>query len=218
MSPTLIDRRDRYVVARLSLSQLSANLGPRHPRLQTQQAEVDGLRDAVGEDLDRLLREANDEMKAATVDKRQLSDRRNGLIAQSKDTGVDLAKLTELRDKASAARSRLEDAITTGAVAPGTGSVQLRKPVQITAMPAGQGWLAPLLGALAGLAFGFAAISVKARCALAAPAKKEPSLRTRAAEPTVLGAQLVEVPEEVDMIRAELAAIRDRLRTRSVAS
>jgi hypothetical protein len=96
--------------------------------------------------------------------------------------------------------------------------VQLQKPVQITAMPAGQGWLAPLLGALAGLAFGFAAISVKARSALAAPAKKEPSLRTRAAEPTVPVAQLVEVPEEVDIIRAELAAIRDRLRTRSVAS
>jgi len=218
MSPALIDRRDRYVVAHLSLSQLSANLGPRHPRLQTQQAEVDGLRDAVGEDLGRLLREANDEMKAATVDKRQLSDRRNALIAQSKDTGVDLAKLTELRDKASAARSRLEDAITTGAVAPGTGSVQLQKPVQIAAMPAGQGWLSPLLGALAGLAFGFAALSVKARSALAAPAKKEPSLRTPAAEPTVPVAQPVEVSEEVDIIRAELAAMRDRLRTRSVAS
>ncbi|OWV84885.1 succinoglycan biosynthesis protein [Rhizobium sp. R693] len=215
MSPTLVDRRDRYVAAHLSLSQLSANLGPRHPRLQAQQAEVDGLNDAIGEDLGRMLREANDETKSATSDKRQLSDRRNALVAQSKDTGVDLAKLTELRDKASATRSRLEDAITTGGVAPG-GSVQLQKPIQTIAMPTDPRWLSPLLGVLAGLAFGLAAISFKVRSALAAPVKKEPSLRTPAPALTVAtpsAAAPVEVPQEVDIIRAELAAMRDRLRT-----
>ncbi|WP_431321427.1 succinoglycan biosynthesis protein [Rhizobium sp. YTU87027] len=221
MSPTLVDRRNRYVAAHLSLSQLSANLGPRHPRLQAQQAEVDGLSDVIGEELGRMLREANDETKSATSDKRQLSDRRNALIAQSKDTGVDLAKLTELRDKASATRSRLEDAITTGAVAPGAGSVQLQKPVQTIAMPTDPRWLSPLLGVLAGLAFGLAAISFKVRSALAVPVKKEPSLRTPApalAVATPSAAAAVEVPQEVDIIRAELAAMRDRLRTRSAAS
>ncbi|MDP9808209.1 hypothetical protein J2W42_001047 [Rhizobium tibeticum] len=221
MSPTLIDRRDSYVAAHLSLSQLSADLGPRHPRLQAQQAEVDGLQDAIGEDLGRLLRDANDEMKSATVDKRQLSDRRNALIAQSKDTGVDLAKLTELRDKASAARLRLEAAITTGAVAPGIGSVQLQKSVQIAAVPADQRWLAPLLGALAGLAFGLAVVSARARSTLAASARKEPSLRTPAPEPNVgtpSTAEPAKGPRDVDIIRAELATMRDRLRTRSIAS
>ncbi|MBB3393952.1 MULTISPECIES: succinoglycan biosynthesis protein [unclassified Rhizobium] len=221
MLPTLIDHRDRYVAAHLSLSQLSVNLGPRHPRLQAQQAEVDGLKDAIGDDLARLVREANDEMKSATVDKRQLSDHRNALIAQSKDTGVDFAKLTELRDKASAARLRLEDAITTGAVAPGTGSVQLQKPVQTVAMPAGQRWLSPLLGALAGLAFGLAVVSAKARSTLAASARKEPSLRTPTPEPNVgtpSTAAPAKGPQEVDIVRAELAAMRDRLRTRSAAS
>ncbi|MBZ9789224.1 succinoglycan biosynthesis protein [Rhizobium sp. 3T7] len=221
MLPTLIDHRDRYVAAHLSLSQLSANFGPRHPRLQAQQAEVDGLKDAIGDDLGRLVREANDKMKSATVDKRQLRDHRNALIAQSKDTGVDFAKLTELRDKASAARLRLEDAITTGAVAPGTGSVQLQKPVQTVAMPAGQRWLSPLLGALAGLAFGLAVVSAKARSTLAASARKEPSLRTPAPEPNVgtpSTATPAKGPQEVDIVRAELAAMRDRLRTRSAAS
>ncbi|MEK1896474.1 MAG: succinoglycan biosynthesis protein [Rhizobium sp.] len=221
MSPTLIDRRDRYVAAHLSLSQLSANLGPRHPRLQAQQAEVDGLKDAIGEDLARLLRDANDEMKSATVDKRQLSGRRNALIAQSKDTGVDLAKLTELRDKASAARLRLEDAITTGAVPPAIGSVQLQKTVQIAAVPADQRWLPPLLGALAGLAFGLAVVCARVRGTLAASASKEPSLRTPAPEPNVgtpSTAEPAKGPQDVDIIRAELATMRDRLRTRSIAS
>lgn len=221
MSPTLIDRRDRYVAAHLSLSQLSANLGPRHPRLQAQQAEVDGLKDAIGEDLARLLRDANDEMKSATVDKRQLSGRRNALIAQSKDTGVDLAKLTELRDKASAARLRVEDAITTGAVPPAIGSVQLQKTVQIAAVPADQRWLPPLLGALAGLAFGLAVVCARVRGTLAASASKEPSLRTPAPEPNVgtpSTAEPAKGPQDVDIIRAELATMRDRLRTRSIAS
>lgn len=221
MSPTLLDHRDRYVAAQLSLSQLSANLGPRHPRLQAQQAEVDGLRNAIAEDLDRMLREANDDVKAVTAEKRQLNSHRNALIAQSKDTGVDLAKLTELRDKASAARSRLEDAITTGAVPPGAGTVRLEKALHVAVLPAGQAWLAPLLGALAGLAFGLAAISVRARATLAASARKEPSLLASAPVQAAASRQAedrVNAPEDVDIIRAELAAMRHRLRTRPAAS
>ncbi|EPE99746.1 succinoglycan biosynthesis transporter [Rhizobium grahamii] len=220
MSPELVERRDKDVAAQLSLSQLSVNLGPRHPRLQAQQAEVDGARAAVGDELARLLREANDEIKSATTDKRQLSDRRNALIAQSKDTGVDLAKLTELRDKASAARDRLEDAITTGSV-PGAVSMQLLKGVQVVAVPADQGWLPPLLGALAGLAFGFATVSVKARATLAAFPRKEPSLRTGAQEPATASSPLaapVETSQDMAAIRADLAAMRQRLHTRSATS
>lgn len=221
MSPTLVDRRDKYVAAQLSLSQLSANLGPRHPRLQAQQAEVDGLKAAIGDDIARLLRETTDEMKQATVEKRQLSDSRNALIAQSKDTGVDLAKLAELRDKASAARQRLEDAITTGAVTPGAGSLRLQKAVQVAAVPAEEGWLPTLLGAFAGLAFGLATVSFKARARFTASARKEPSLPTPAPKPVVVAPSAAEpaaMPQEVDIIRAELAAMRDRLRTRQAAS
>ncbi|WP_028749881.1 succinoglycan biosynthesis protein [Rhizobium mesoamericanum] len=221
MSPTLVDRRDQYVAAHLSLSQLSANLGPRHPRLQAQQAEVDGLRDAIGGELAQLVREANDEMVSATVDRRTLNDRRNALIAQSRDTGVDLAKLTELRDKASAARSRLEHAITTAGVPSGIGSVQLQKAVRIAAVPSNQGWLSPLLGAFAGLAFGLGVISAKSRHTRAASARKEPSLRPPASEPAIdtsSAEELADTPQEVDAILAELAAMRDRLRIRSAMS
>ncbi|RDJ15414.1 succinoglycan biosynthesis protein [Rhizobium grahamii] len=219
MSPTLVERRDKDVAAQLALSQLSVSLGPRHPQLQAQQAEVDSVRAAVGDELARLLRDANDEIKSATTDKRQLSDRRNALIAQSKDTGVDLAKLIELRDKASAARSRLDDAITTGSV-PGAGGVQLLKAVQVAAVPADQGWLPPLLGALAGLAFGLATLSVEARTILAVPTRKEPSMRTIAREPAIVtpSSAPVETSQDMAAIRADLAAMRQRLHTRSSTS
>jgi len=219
MSPTLVERRDKDVAAQLALSQLSVSLGPRHPQLQAQQAEVDSVRAAVGDELARLVRDANDEIKSATTDKRQLTDRRNALIAQSKDTGVDLAKLIELRDKASAARSRLDDAITTGSV-PGAGGVQLLKPVQVAAVPADQGWLPPLLGALAGLAFGLATLSVKARTILAVPIRKEPSMRTITREPAIVtpSSAPVETSKDMAAIRADLAAMRQRLHTRSATS
>ncbi len=179
MSPTLVDHRDKYVVAHLSLLQLSASLGPRHPRLQGQQAEVDGLRVAIADDLSRLLRETGDEMNAITAEKRQLDGRRNALIAQSKDTGVDLPKLTELRDKANAARSRLEDAITTATVPSGAGGVRLAKPVQIAMVSAGHTWHQPLFGALAGLAFGLRWFLPRRAPCSARPEGRSPRLALR---------------------------------------
>ncbi|KQV68344.1 hypothetical protein [Rhizobium sp. Root1220] len=221
MSPVLIDRRDRYAVAKASLAQLSANLGPRHPRLLAQQAEVDGLRNGIDDELGRLLREANDEAKQATAEKRQLNDNRNTLIAQSRDTGVDVAKLTELRDKANATRSRFEDAISTGALPPEAGHVGLRKAPEVAAVSAGGFWWAPLLGAIVGLVFGLGATAARSKYRTAGAEKQEPFLQPSVTEllpdarPPVAP---VEEPDEMKAIRAEIAAMRGRLRSYAVAS
>ncbi len=119
ISPALEAERDKYVAEKASLSLLAAELGPRHPRLLGQQAVVDGLKDKVTKELARQALDANANLKAAADARKTLNDQRNTLIAQSRDTGVDLAKLTELRDKAEAARSRMEDAVTaTASIAP----------------------------------------------------------------------------------------------------
>jgi uncharacterized protein involved in exopolysaccharide biosynthesis len=219
VSPALEDRRDRYVAAKSSLAQLAASLGPRHPRLIAQQAEADGLGGSISEELARLSRDSNDEARSAVAARRQLSDRRNALIAQSRDTGVDLAKLTELRDKAIAARARLEDGITTAGVPLGGSHVALLGVPQVSAVsPERVSWFAPLVGALAGLVFGLAAVWGRGR------EKSEETaspLATRAAEPHVdIPAPAPDAlePDDVEIIRSEIAAMRGRLRSHAAAS
>ncbi len=216
-SPALDDRRGRYAVAKSTLAQLAASLGPRHPRLIAQQAEVDGLRAGIGQELGRLSRDAADEVKSTVAAVRQLGDQRNTLIAQSRDTGVDLAKLTELREKSAVARQRLEDQLSTGAIGTDGAHVQVIKAPVVTAIePSRSPWLAPALGALAGLAFGLAGFrrrvdTDKAIAHVEPVAVIEPSVdipRAPAPEPSV-----EDTPAEVEILRAEIAAMRDRLRS-----
>lgn len=216
-SPALDERRGRYALAKSTLAQLAASLGPRHPRLIAQQAEVDGLRDSIGQELGRLSRDAADEVKSAVGAVRQLGDQRNTLIAQSRDTGVDLAKLTELREKSAAARQRLEDRLSTGAIGADGAPVRVIKAPVVTAVEPGRGpWLAPALGALAGLAFGLAGFRRRVDAGKTI-AHSEP---VAAIEPSVdIPRQPVSEPvaehaaDEVEILRAEIAAMRDRLRS-----
>jgi uncharacterized protein involved in exopolysaccharide biosynthesis len=214
VSPALEERRENYVAAKSSLAQLAAKLGPRHPRLIAQQAEADSLSGSITEELARLSRDTNDEAKSAVAARRQLTDQRNALIAQSRDTGVDLAKLTELRDKAAAARARLEDGISTAAVPSGGSHVALLGAPQVSAASSGRGsWFAPLVGALAGLIFGLAAVWGRGREEPEEAAKPaEPHVYIPAARPDTLAV------DDVDVIRSEIAAMRDRLRSHSAAS
>ncbi|GAA3060664.1 hypothetical protein GCM10010520_06270 [Rhizobium viscosum] len=230
ISPALQDLRDRYAIAKTALAQLSADLGPRHPRLLQQQSEVDGLKDSIGKELVRLAQNANGTAKAAVDARRQLSDRRNALIAQSRDTGVDLAKLTELREKASAARSRLEEEVsTTGAI--GDGRVAVRKPALVLPVSRGSNFdFNALVGGLAGLAAGLGLafvprffrrqpertpITVPVQAPILAPAPElaqAPAL-TQVSEP----APLPQAADEVDALRSQIASLRDRLHAHQVS-
>ncbi|MFS2152063.1 succinoglycan biosynthesis protein [Rhizobium sp. Rhizsp42] len=216
-SPALDDRRGRYAVAKSTLAQLAASLGPRHPRLIAQQAEVDGLRASIGQELGRLSRDAADEVKSTVAAVRQLGDQRNTLIAQSRDTGVDLAKLTELREKSAVARQRLEDELSTGAIGTDGAHVQVIKAPVVTAIEPGRSpWLAPALGALAGLAFGLAGFRRRVDAGNAVAhvelvAEIEPSVDIPLA--SVPEPVIEDATDEVEILRAEIAAMRDRLRS-----
>ncbi len=233
MSPALQALREKYAIAKTTLAQLSADLGPRHPRLVQQQAELDGLKDGIGKELVRLAQNANVAAKSAVDARKGLSDRRNALIAQSRDTGVDLAKLTELREKASAARSRLEEEVsTTGAI--GDNAVTVRMPALVLPVSGNDGFLLQSsLGGLAGLALGFGIafwprlsrrqpeqIPLRAPVSAATP---KPVLAPEP-EPTQLldaveACEPVHMPEpvmvpqtadEVDALRSQIASLRNR--------
>ena len=218
LSPALQDWRDKYAVAKTTLAQLSAELGPRHPRLLQQQAETDGLKENMGKELTRLAQTANLAAKAAVDARKGLNDRRNTLIAQSRDTGVDLSRLTELSEKANAARSRLEEATSTAVETAADGRIVLLKPALATAVSGSDGLTGrSLAGAAAGLAIGLAAaFLLRLRRPVADPAReKMPVLRPQAALPS-MPAQAPAPVDEMELLRSEISGLRDRLRVHAL--
>ncbi|MGR9202738.1 succinoglycan biosynthesis protein exop [Rhizobium leguminosarum] len=218
LSPALQDWRDKYAVAKTALAQLSAELGPRHPRLLQQQAETDGLKENMGEELARLAQTANLAAKAAVDARKGLNDRRNTLIAQSRDTGVDLSRLTELREKADAARSRLEEATSAAVGAAADGRIVLLKPALATAVSATDGRIArSLIGAAAGLVVGLAAaFLLRLRRPVADPAReKMPVSPPQTALPPTFAQDPAQV-DEMEVLRSEISGLRDRLRVHAL--
>lgn len=208
LSPALQDWRDKYAVARTALAQLSAELGPRHPRLLQQQAEIDGLKENMGKELTRLAQAANVAAKTAVDTRKGLNDRRNTLIAQSRDTGVDLARLTELSEKAAAARSRLDDAASASVGTAADGHITLMKPALATAVSAPDGLTSrSLAGAAAGLAAGLAAAFLLRLRKPVAAAEEEMPLSQPLSLPQPVPAEV----DEVEALRSEISGLRDRL-------
>ncbi|MBB4479044.1 succinoglycan biosynthesis protein exop [Rhizobium etli] len=211
LSPALQDWRDKYAVARTTLAQLSAELGPRHPRLLQQQAETDGLKENMGKELARLAQFANAAAKAEVDARKGLNDRRNTLIAQSRDTGVNLPRLTELREKANAARSRLEETVPT----PGDddGHLTVLKPPLAAAVPGTNGLIGRVLaGAATGLALGLGLTLLLfwRRSAAASASEEMPAPPSLASPPAPAPAPAA--ADEMEFLRSEISGLRDRLR------
>ncbi|MBY3388052.1 GumC domain-containing protein [Rhizobium laguerreae] len=218
LSPALQDWRDKYAVAKTTLAQLSAELGPRHPRLLQQQAETDGLKENMGKELTRLAQTANLAAKAAVDARKGLNDRRNTLIAQSRDTGVDLSRLTELSEKANAARSRLEEATSAAVETAADGRILLLKPALATAVSGSDGLIGrTLTGAAAGLAIGLAAaFLLRLRRPVADSAsEKMPVSRPQAPLPSMPVAAPAPL-DEMELLRSEISGLRDRLRVHAL--
>ncbi|MFW8602964.1 succinoglycan biosynthesis protein exop [Rhizobium beringeri] len=218
LSPALQDWRDKYAVAKTTLAQLSAELGPRHPRLLQQQAETDGLKENMGKELARLAQTANLAAKAAVNARKGLNDRRNTLIAQSRDTGVDLSRLTELREKANAARSRLEEATSAAVGAAADARVVLLKPALATAVSATDGRIGrSLMGAAAGLAVGLAAaFLLRLRRPVADPAREKMPVSPPQTPLPPTFAQDPAPVDEMEVLRSEISGLRDRLRVHAL--
>lgn len=105
-SAGLEDLRSRYSAAKLVLSGLSKELGPRHPRLLAQQATVDGLAAEMRNQLQRLIASSDTALKDALVNQATLSERMTALSRKSID--VDMARLVQLEGDVAAAQTRYE--------------------------------------------------------------------------------------------------------------
>ncbi|HEY0121701.1 MAG TPA: succinoglycan biosynthesis protein exop [Rhizobium sp.] len=115
-SAGLDDLRSRYSAAKVVLSQLSTQLGPRHPRLQAQQATVDGLAADIRNQLQRLVASSEATLKATLEDQAALSARTAALGQKAAD--VDMARLARLQDDVAAAQSRYDADLQSAETAP----------------------------------------------------------------------------------------------------
>ncbi|MDL2404832.1 succinoglycan biosynthesis protein exop [Rhizobium calliandrae] len=102
----LDDLHSRYSAAKVVLTQLSTQLGPRHPRLLAQQATVDGLAADIRSQLQRLVVNSDANLKAALENQAALTTRMTALSQKSAD--VDMARFGQLQDDVAAAQSRYE--------------------------------------------------------------------------------------------------------------
>ncbi|MGY5799736.1 GumC family protein [Rhizobium sp. LEGMi12c] len=105
-SPGLDDLRSRYNAAKSQLTQLSVQLGPRHPRLLAQQATVDDLAANMRSQLQRLAVSSEADVKAAL--EKQASFSAQMTAASQVGSDVDLGRLAQLQDAVATAQSRYE--------------------------------------------------------------------------------------------------------------
>ncbi|NLR98994.1 succinoglycan biosynthesis transport protein [Rhizobium sp. P38BS-XIX] len=121
----LDDLRSRYSAAKAQLTQLSTQLGPRHPRLLAQQAVVDGLAASIRTQIQRLVVSSDATLKDALEKQDSLSARMTALSKQGVD--VDISHLEQLQDAVTAAQSRYEADQQSAALAP----PQTRAPISV---------------------------------------------------------------------------------------
>ena len=105
-SPGLDDLRSRYNAAKSQLTQLSVQLGPRHPRLLAQQVTVDDLAANMRSQLQRLAVSSEADVKAALEKQASLSSQMTAASQAGSD--IDLGRLAQLQDAVATAQSRYE--------------------------------------------------------------------------------------------------------------
>jgi len=160
-------QRQRQVQAKLAVDQLSANLGPRHPRLVAAQAALDD----VGRDMQQAIRQLATSLQRQKVEAgRQLADLQSRLDKMRTDTGKAdgaerLASLEaavdEARDNYLKGRQNAANVPTQSASSP----LEVLKPpvVKRADLPATLPWAWCIGGAATGLATASAAIVLRRR-------------------------------------------------------
>ncbi|MFT4003808.1 MAG: succinoglycan biosynthesis transport protein [Rhizobium sp.] len=172
-SAGLDDLRGRYSAAKAQLSQLSVQLGPRHPRLLAQQATVDDLAATIRSQLQRLAVSSEADVKAALEKQAALSAQMTDIGRKGSD--VDLVSLAQLQDAVAAAQTRYEADQQSAAMTVPEASPPLTVLSQAVAS------IAPLddhlagnqaIGFLAGLGLALCAVFLLKRLAGAEPAEE----------------------------------------------
>ncbi|RWX77037.1 hypothetical protein EPK99_15355 [Neorhizobium lilium] len=152
-------QRQRQVQAKLTVDQLSANLGPRHPRLLAAQAALDEVRKDMQQAIRQLVSSLQREQAEAVKQLAEMKARRDGMAAD-KDKADGAERLASLETAVDEARNNYLQGQQNGAVTPAkpaAPAVQFVKPAVVRR--ADTAATIPWLWCAAGAGLGFAAAS-----------------------------------------------------------
>ena len=101
---TMVQLRGQLTEAQRRLAELERVLGPRHPRVNSAQAEIDQARQAIRSESERLVAATRDAYRAAKETEESLAASLGELTEQSFGTNQKMIQLRELERQAQASR------------------------------------------------------------------------------------------------------------------
>jgi succinoglycan biosynthesis transport protein ExoP len=108
-SSVMTELRAQYATIKQEADRLSVRLGPRHPQYLAQQAQLQGARERIENELRRIVASAQTELKRAVQLEQDLAARLAQLKVRSGDVNGDLVTLREFEREAAAKRTVYEN-------------------------------------------------------------------------------------------------------------
>lgn len=162
LSPTMVDLRRQYSLAKTRADSLAASLGPLHPQYIAGQSALESIRGEIRRELHSIVAASQTELQRTVQTEQELAQQMAVAKVQSLDKSVDYAALRDLERKAAAARESYEALLNQSRAASEAGNLTARKAQVISeAEPSIEAagfsrWLLAAAGAMAGL---FAALA-----------------------------------------------------------
>jgi succinoglycan biosynthesis transport protein ExoP len=107
-SGVITELRAQYAAAKQEVDRLSVRLGPRHPSLQSAQAQVAAARDQIGLEVRRIAAQVQTELKRSVQLEQELAARLAQLKVRQGDVSNEMVALRELEREAAAKRAVYE--------------------------------------------------------------------------------------------------------------
>lgn len=108
-SPVMSELRSQYAAIKQQADQLSVRVGPRHPQYLAMQAQLNGARVQIANELQRIVRSVQTELRRAVQQEQDLAARLAQLKVRATDVNGDLVNLRQLEREAAAKRSVYEN-------------------------------------------------------------------------------------------------------------
>lgn len=157
--PSFDEARQKYVAAKLDYDRLTADLGPRHPRLLAARSAADDARNRLQEALRKLDAAYKDRVKTATRALEEAKAARSRLAPVSEGAENELSQQAALQHEADRLRAEYLDRLDISRAAPPPpATVQVLMPARLETVIANGA--APLLVAVAGAGLGLIAAFV----------------------------------------------------------
>lgn len=108
-SSVMSELRSQYAAIKQQADQLSVRVGPRHPQYLAMQAQLEGARAQIANEVQRVVRSVQTELQRAVQQEQDLAARLAQLKVRATDVNADLVTMRQLEREAAAKRNVYEN-------------------------------------------------------------------------------------------------------------